>query len=318
MEIEDILSQAKNVISNFTSNYPDWIVIIRWATATGKSKLSILLSDFFSIEIISADSRQIFKYMDIWTDKVSKIIRKKIPHHQIDIVNPKERYTAWEWQFDTKKIIKKIQEKSKLPIIVWWTWLYIDTIYKNFSMPTANPDHNLRAKLYQQEKELPWFLHSELSKIDPKEADKIHPKCARYLVRALEIFYQTWIKKSESFFEQRVDQPILMLWLQREKEDTNKRINIRIKQMFQDWLIQEVEKLLKKWYNSDLQSMQWIGYKQTIEYLQWKYDLHKLQENIKKVTHHLAKKQRTWFRRYILDQKTNPRENVFYEVINLS
>jgi len=318
MEIENILNKVKKEVKDFRKKNPNWIVIIRWATATGKSKLAILLSKFFDVEIVSADSRQIFRYMDIGTDKVSKDIRKKIKHHQIDIVNPDDRYTAWEWQQDTNKIIKKILNKKKLPIIVWWTWLYIDTIYKNFSMPTAEPDINLRNKLYEKEKNNPWILHKELMKIDPEEGNKIHPKCIRYLVRAIEIYYKTWEKKSESFFQQDVNWPILMLGLRRDKEETNKRINARIKQMLVQWLINEVKWLLKKWYDKNLQSMQWIGYKETIEYLEWKYDIDKLEEKIKKATHHLAKKQRTWFRRYIMDGKLNPRKNVSYKIFELN
>jgi len=318
MEVENILIEANQGIKNFRKKNPDWIVIIRWATATGKSKLSILLSDFFDVEIISADSRQIFKYMDIGTDKVSKEIRSKIVHHQIDIVNPDDRYTAWEWQSDTNKIIKKILNKKKLPIIVWWTWLYIDTIYKNFSMPTAEPDIQLRDELYEKEKNNPWILHQELMKVDQEEWNKIHPNCTRYLVRALEIYYKTGGKKSESFFEQEVKWPILMLGLSRDKEETNKRINIRIKEMLKQWLIDEVKWLLKKWYTKDLQSMQWIWYKETIEYLEWEYDIEKLEEKIKRDTHHLAKKQRTWFRRYMMDEKVNPRKNVIYKVFELN
>jgi len=113
------------------------------------------LSEFFDVEIISADSRQIFKYMDIGTDKVPLKIRKRIPHHQIDTIDPDERYTADQRQHDTKRIIKEIQKRKKLPMIVGGTGLYIDTIYKNFTMPDAEPNLALREQLYKQEESDP-------------------------------------------------------------------------------------------------------------------------------------------------------------------
>ncbi|PJA48277.1 MAG: tRNA (adenosine(37)-N6)-dimethylallyltransferase MiaA [candidate division SR1 bacterium CG_4_9_14_3_um_filter_40_9] len=317
MEIENIVSQVKEDITDFHTHHPNGIIIIRGATVTGKSKLSILLSEFFDVEIISADSRQIFKYMDIGTDKVPLKIRKRIPHHQIDTIDPDERYTAGQRQHDTKRIIKEIQKRKKLPMIVGGTGLYIDTIYKNFTMPDAEPNLALREQLYKQEESDPGSLHRELMKVDPEEAIKIHPKSTRYLVRALEIYKTTGEKKSDTFLQQEVDQPILMIGLRRNKEETNRRINIRIKEMLKGGLIDEVKGLQEKGYIPDLQSMQGIGYKETIEYLQGKYDIKKLEENLKKATHHLAKKQRTRFRRYIAEGKASPKKNVIYKVFEL-
>lgn len=317
MEIQDIVSQVKEDITNFKKDNHNWIIIIRWATATWKSKLSVMIWDFFDIEIISADSRQIFKYMNIGTDKVSDDILKKIHHHQINIVNPDERYTAWQRKDDTEKLIQKIFKKKKIPLIVWWTWLYIDTIYKNFSMPSCPPDHKLRKKLEDKEIKKPWILYKELMEIDTQEANKLHPNSIRYIIRALEIYHKTWKTKTQSYLQSDVKRPTLMIWLRREKEDTNHRINIRIKEMIKNWLIDEVRWLLKKWYWSQLQSMQWIGYKETIEYLNWNYDLEKLEETLKRNTHYLAKKQRTWFRRYIAEAKQIPKKNVTYKLYKL-
>jgi tRNA dimethylallyltransferase len=317
MEIQDILEQVVKDIKTFQIQNQDWIVIIRWATATGKSKLSTMLADFFDIEIISADSRQIFRYMDIGTDKVTEKIRKKIKHHQIDIIDPKETYTAWQRKDDTEKLMEKIIKKWKLPIIVWWTWLYIDTIYKNFSMPACPPDYKLRKKLENQETRNSWYLHKQLLKIDSQEASKLHPNSIRFIIRALEIYKKTWKTKTESYLQSEPKRPILMIWLRREKEDTNKRIDIRIKEMIKSWLIEEVRWLLKKWYWQELQSMQWIGYKETIEYLEWKYNLDQLEENLRKNTHYLAKKQRTRFRRYIAEWNSKLRKNIDYKLYML-
>lgn len=317
MEVNDILLKVKDRCQRFFEKFNDWTVIIWWATATWKSKLSLLLSDFFSIEIISADSRQIFRWMDIWTDKVPLEWREKIPHYQIDIVNPDETYTAWQRKFDVENEVEDIISRAKRPIIVWWTWLYIDTIYKNFQMPECAPNYEYRDKLQKQEDERPWFVYEMLKEIDPHEATKLHPNATRYIIRALEIYHETWKTKTELFLHQPVKHPLLMIWLWREKEETNVRINVRIKEMLKAWLVEEVKWLLDQNYSPTLQSMQWIWYKEVIGYVTWDYWYEEMEELLKKNTHYLAKKQRTWFRRYIAEGIQTPRENVEYEVYYL-
>lgn len=317
MEIEDIVLRAKDCCNKFLENNKDWTIIIRWATATWKSKLSLLLSDFFDVEMISADSRQIFRWMDIWTDKVPLQWREKIPHHQIDIVNPDETYTAWQWKFDVENEVEDIIWRKKTPIIVWWTWLYIDTIYKNFQMPECPPNYEYRDELQKKEDSEPWYVYKLLQEIDPDEAEKLHPNATRYIIRALEIYHETWKTKTELFLHQPVKHPLLMLWLRREKEETNMRINARIKEMLKSWLVDEVQWLLNQWYSPSLQSMQWIGYKEVIWYILWEYDYDSMEEYLRKNTHYLAKKQRTWFRRYIAEWMQTPRENVEYKVFYL-
>ena len=317
MDFSSILEDAKKTIDSFKENNPDWVVIIWWATATWKSRLSVELSQFFPMEVISSDSRQIFRKMDIWTDKISSEIRAKIPHHQIDIVDPDQTYTAWEWKDDSEKIIDDILVRWKFPFIVWWTWLYIDTIYRNYSMPECSPHYDLRAELEEKEKKNPGILHQELMKVDPEEAAKLHPNSIRYIIRALEIFHVTWKTKTEGYIQQPVRHPLLMLWLWRDKETTNQLINARIKEMFKMWLVDEVDALLKEWYSPSLQSMQWIWYKEVVRYLLWEYNYEKMEEYLKRDTHHLAKKQRTWFRRYIAEWIQSPKENVTYKVRDL-
>ena len=317
MEIEDILQDAKDYCQNFLDKFSDWTIIIRWATATWKSKLSLLLSSFLPVEIISADSRQIFRGMDIWTDKVPLERREKIQHYQIDIVNPDETYTAWQRKFDVENEVEEILWHKKHPIIVWWTGLYIDTIYKNFQMPECPPNYEYRNELQRKEDSESWYLYRLLREIDPEEAGKLHPNAIRYIIRALEIYHEIWKTKTELFLHQPVKHPLLMLWLWREKDETNMRINARIKEMLKSWLIDEVKWLLDKWYSSDWQSMQWIGYKEVVWHIQWEYDYDMMEELLRKNTHYLAKKQRTWFRRYIAEGKQSPRDNVEYKVFYL-
>ena len=314
MEIEDIVLDVRDCCNKFLENNSDWTIVIWGATATWKSKLSLLLSEFFSTEIISADSRQIFRWMDIWTDKVPLEWREKIPHHQIDIVDPDETYTAWQWKFDVENEVEEILSNWNHPIIVWWTWLYIDTIYKNFQMPECPPNYEYRNELQWKEDKEPWYVYKLLKEIDPEEAGKLHPNATRYIIRALEIHHEIWKTKTELFLHQPVKHPLLMIWLWREKEETNMRINARIKEMLKGWLVDEVKWLLDKWYSPSLQSMQWIGYKEVIWYIQWEYDYDSMEELLRKNTHYLAKKQRTRFRRYIAEWKQTPRNNVQYNV----
>ncbi len=360
MEVQDIVQEARQEIESFRKKHPDGVVIIRWATATGKSKLSVLLSEYFDIEVISADSRQIFRYMNIWTDKISSDIIQRIPHHQIDIVDPDQTYTSWQRKNDVYKLIPEIQARKRLPMIVGGTGLYIDTVYKNFSMPDVQPDMQLRDELFAKEEKEPGILHRELMKVDPEEASKLHPKSTRYIVRALEIYYKSGKTKTDSFISQPPQWPLLMLGLRRDKEDTNLRINARIKEMIAGGLVEEVQGLLKQWYSQppkkqvkwsffgwlsytddlrsckhkwnemiadfesesvytkDLQSMQGIGYKEVVKYIDAEYSSKEMEDLMKITTHQLAKKQRSRFRRYIAEGIQSPRPNVTYKVWKLS
>lgn len=190
-----------------------------------------MLSQYFATEIISADSRQIFRYMNIGTDKVPQDILQKISHHQIDIVDPDETYTSGQRKNDVYKIVPDILARKKIPIIVGGTGLYIDTVYKNFSMPDVPPNPILREELFAKEAINPGILYQELLQKDPTEAAKLHPKSTRYIVRALEILYTSGKTKTETFISQPPQRPLLMLGLRREKEDTNKRINARVREM---------------------------------------------------------------------------------------
>jgi len=306
----------KQEIISWLEKNPNGIVFFVGPTASWKTQLSLdLIESGINAEVINADSRQIYKYMDIWTDKISKQIREKIPHHLMDIVKPNEFFTAGEWKKLALEKISEIQKKWKIPFVVWWTGLYTDTIYKNYSLPDAKPDFEFRKKLYKLEEEKPWILWEKLNEIDPEEARKNHPHSLRYIVRALEIYEKTWKPKSEVCYEQKVPFPIFMIIKWADKEIANPKINKRVKEMFENGLVDEVKNLLKMWYTEKDQWMQAIWYKEIIPYLKGEYSKEKAIELVKKNTHHYAKKQRTFFRRYIQDAKANPKENVKYKII---
>lgn len=313
----NVLENILPKVLAFQEKNPEWVVIIWWATATGKSKLSVELARSLSAEIISSDSRQIYTHMNIWTDKVSREIRDEIPHHQIDIIDPKITYTAWERKQDVEKIIPTIHARWKIPIVVWWTGLYIDTLYKNFTMPDVAPDEVRRAQMMKLEEESPGYLHRRLQIIDSVETMKHHPNSTRYLLRALEICVKTGKTKTELAQQLPVQRPLLMIWLRREKVETNRRINARIKKMVAWGLIEEVQLLLDSWYTMEHTAMNGIWYKEVVRYIQWEYGQDKLIELLKRHTHRYAKRQRSWFRRYIAEGIQTPKKNVQYEVIRL-
>lgn len=314
MENLELINIAKNDINNFLDKNNNWIVIIWWATATWKTWLSVNLSKHFDLSVISADSRQIYRYMDIWTDKISKQIRSQIPHYQIDIVDPDQIYTAWNWKLDTQNYINSILKNWKIPFVVGGTWLYIDTIFRNFTMSHVSPDYDYRNNLELQEAEKPWYLHNKLKQVDPEQSLIIHPNSTRHIIRALEIYDKTWKTKSELAQEQPVQWPMLMIGLWREKDDTNTKINKRIKEMFEQWLVQEVDSLMKMWYSVHLPAMLGIWYKEVVWYLNWEYDLEKTAEILRRNTHQYAKRQRTWFRRYITWSKAKPKKDVEHKL----
>ena len=312
----------------FKKLYPTGVVVIYWPTATGKSSLSLRLATHFqihkdktigNIEVISADSRQVYRFMDIGTDKVSWDLRTKVPHHLIDIIEPDADYTAHQWQQDTKKICSDILSRWNLPIIVWGTWLYIDTIYKNFNLPAdVKPNRARRHELEQLNNQSPGYARNILHRIDPDTAIELHPSNIRYIIRAIEIYETTGIPKSIIAQEHPVEHPLLMISLSRSIEQTNTLIKTRVIEMINQWLIEEVKSLLSKWYSSELQSMNGIGYRQTVAWLRENSnDKNLLIDSISLATTQFSKRQRTRFRRYKKDAQEHPKYQVRYLDIDL-
>jgi tRNA dimethylallyltransferase len=316
---KDLLDTSLPVLEHFLEQFPGGIIILWWATATGKTGLSLKVAEQFSknIEIISADSRQVYRGMDIGTDKVSREDQARVPHRWIDMVDPDGEFTAGQWKTYAEQKIAEIQSRGNIPIVVGGTGLYIDMLYRNFSIPELAPQRERRNEMMNKENETPGFLYAELQRIDPEEAHKHHANSTRYLLRALEICHFTWKTKTELSWEQPVRRPILMLWLRREKEETNALIDQRIDELFERGLVDEVCGLLDAWYTADLQSMNTIGYKEIVGYLQGEYDLASAKELLKQNTHRLAKRQRTWFRKYLLDAKHQPKDGVVYKTLFL-
>lgn len=279
------------------------IIVIYWPTASWKTSLSIDIAKLLDTEIISTDSRQIFKSMDIWTWKITQDEKQGIKHYMIDIINPDIDYSVWEYKQETEKIIKQIQLNWKIPILCGWTGLYIDSLIYDFNIPKVPADEDLRNKLEQERLENGnEYIYNKLKEVDPVYAKELHPNNYRYVIRAIEVKILTWKSKMDFREERKLKYDTLFLTpydLQREGlySKINKRVNI----MFEEWLVNEVKWLLEKWYKKTDFWMRTIGYKEVLDYLDWEITLDECIELVQKHNRNYAKRQLTWFRRYERD-----------------
>jgi len=275
------------------------IIVIYWPTACGKTDLSIKIAKFLNSEIISTDSRQIFKWLDIWTGKVTEEEKEGIIHHMIDIIEPNQEYSVWEFKKEAEKIIKNIFRKWKIPILCWWTWLYIDSLIYDFKIPKVPADLILREKL-EEERIKFWneFIWKKLQEIDPDYASELHPNNYRYVIRALEVKILTWKSKKEFREEKNLKYDTFFItpydW---NREKLYEKIDLRIKSMFENWLLEEVRNLLTKYKKTDFW-MQTIWYKEIIDFFEWKLNFDDCVALVQKHNRNYAKRQLTWFRKY--------------------
>ena len=288
-------------INNFLNKKSDKqkIIVVYWPTASWKTALSIKIAKLLDTEIISTDSRQIFKNMDIGTAKITKDEMDWVKHHMIDIIEPNIEYSVWEFKQEAEKIINKLFSENKIPVLAWWTGLYIDSLIYDFNIPKVPADWKLREKLELEAKNFGnEFLYKKLQKLDPDYAKTLHPNNVQYVIRALEIKLLTWKSKSE-FIQQKIPKyDILFLTpYDNNREALYDRINKRVDLMFEQWLQQEVINLLKKYDKNDFW-LKTIWYSEVIEYLDWMIDLNQAKEKIKQNSRNYAKRQLTWFRKY--------------------
>ena len=275
------------------------IIILAGPTAVGKSQISLALARDLNLEIINADSMQVYKYLDIGTAKPSPSEQKIVKHHLIDIVEPDEQYDAGRFREDADKVIFELFEKRQTPLISGGTGLYIKALL--FGLLSSPPKcleirNELKA---ESEKYGIEHLYSELAKIDPETAKKIKPKDTQRIIRALEVFKITvkpisYFQKQHGFKKPRYR--YLYLCLKREKEELNKRIEERIHRMVERGFESEVRNLLQRGYSKNLNSLNSLGYKEMIAYINGKYNLYEAIQLIKQNTKRYAKRQMTWFK----------------------
>ncbi|MFC1559690.1 tRNA (adenosine(37)-N6)-dimethylallyltransferase MiaA [Candidatus Margulisiibacteriota bacterium] len=276
------------------------IIIIFGPTAVGKTDVSIKLAKKLNGEIISADSMQVYKGMDIGTAKPAKDEMKGIPHHLIDIRDPNEAWSVSDFISGCKKLTQEIIERGKLPIIVGGTGFYLNALIEGFSFPELKANKEIRERLSDEAKDQgSLHLHEKLKKIDPKTAERLHHNDTKRMIRALEIYELTGKPMSE--LESKGDTlpyEVTLIGLNMDRKELYKKIEDRVDKMLEAGLIEEVKGLLDKGYDKHLTSMEALGYKETIDHIRGKYDQKAYVELLKKNTRNFAKRQLTWFRRF--------------------
>lgn len=277
------------------------LVILTGPTAVGKTDLSIQLAKKINGEIISADSIQVYKGMDIGSAKITKEETDGIPHHLIDILEPKEEFNVHIFKKLATKAINDIYSRGKIPIIVGGTGFYIQAVLYDINFDDTETDYEYREYLEQLAKDKGnAFLHDMLKKVDHESATAIHCNNLKRVIRALEHYKQTGKKISEHNEKERENKSpynFAYFVLNDKRDKLYNRINKRVDIMFDNGLLKEMETLIAKGYTRDLVSMQGIGYKELFNYFDGKTSLDETKELIKKNTRHFAKRQLTWFRR---------------------
>ncbi len=276
------------------------VIVICGPTASGKTALSIEVAKKINGEIISCDSMQIYKDMNIGTAKPTKEEMGEIKHYLIDYVLPTERYSVAEYKKDAKKAIKEVIEKGKTPIIVGGTGLYVDSLIYEIEYPEIKFDEEYRKKLEKEvEEEGLEKLYEKAKKIDPIAIQKISKTDKKRIQRVLEIYHATGKTKTEQEIISRQKEPEYaykvygLLW---DRQKLYDRINLRVDIMIEQGLIEEVKTILKK-YSKFPTAMQGLGYKEVVQYLNKEITKEEMIEKIKQETRRYAKRQMTWFRK---------------------
>lgn len=273
------------------------IVAMVGPTASGKTALSILIAKRFDGEIVSADSRQVYRGMDVGTAKPTQEEMGSIPHYLIDIKDPDEDYTVAEYKNDAIAAISKILKNGRLPILAGGTGLYVKTVLENLNIPKTKADPELRKKIEKDIEENGLdAVFKQLVELDSEAAYIVDPKNPRRVVRALEVAILTGVpftaqrKKNEPFFKP------LKIGINPPPEVLRERINIRIDQMMNDGLLEEVKMLVTKYGDGQI-AFDAIGYREIIDHLNGKLSLEESVAAMKINTWHYAKRQMTWFRK---------------------
>lgn len=274
------------------------VIFLVGPTSVGKSKISVHMARLLSTDIIGADSRQIYKGMDIGTAKPTREDMKSVRHHMIDIISPDDPFSVGIYNKMASSIISKMHGTGMIPFIVGGTGLYIKAlIYGLWEGPAA--DWDLRRRFREEESSNgEEYLYNKLATVDPDSARYIHPRDTMKVIRALEVFYITgrplsYFHKSHAFSDDRYE-PVL-IGLKRDRSDLYRRIERRVERMMEEGLIDEVKRLLDMGYSGDLNSMKGLGYKQMLGCLRGRYSIDEAIRLIKRDTKRYAKRQFTWF-----------------------
>ncbi|GGG87928.1 tRNA dimethylallyltransferase [Paenibacillus radicis (ex Gao et al. 2016)] len=285
------------VITSQSGKQP--LLVLIGPTAVGKTQLSLMLAKQYGAEIISGDSMQVYRGMDIGTAKLPLEEREGIPHHLIDIIGPETPYSVADFQAGCVNHIQDIAERGKLPFIVGGTGLYVESVCYGFQFSESGSDEAFRA---EQELYAEQFgaeaLHRKLAEVDPKSAKRLHPNDRRRIIRALEIHHLTGGTLSDQLEGQKKESPyeLCILGLTMDRALLYERIEQRIDLMLEQGLIEEVRRLLEHGTPPGAVAMQGLGYKEIAMYLRGECSLEAAVTLLKRDTRHFAKRQLSWFR----------------------
>lgn len=277
------------------------LIILTGPTAVGKTKASIGLAKAIGGEIISADSMQVYRHMDIGSAKITKEEMADVPHYLIDVLEPEEEFHVVRFQQMAKAAMTDIYSRGKIPIIVGGTGFYIQALLYDIDFTENEGDSVYREKLEALAKEKgAAYLHGQLAMVDPKSAEEIHANNIKRVIRALEFYHQTGQKISEhNERERQKESPYQFCYfvLNDRRECLYERIDQRVDQMIRNGLVQEVQTLKERGCTKQMVSMQGLGYKEIFSYLEGDCSLEEVVYIIKRDTRHFAKRQLTWFKR---------------------
>ncbi|MCL0035927.1 tRNA (adenosine(37)-N6)-dimethylallyltransferase MiaA [Dehalococcoidia bacterium] len=266
-------------------------------TAAGKSELALWLGREFDAEIVSADSRQVYRYLDIGTAKPTPEERGLVPHHLIDIVDPDEGFTLATYKDLAYATIDAIQRRGKLPLLVGGSGLYVRAVLEGWSIPQVPPDPQIRQELEARaEAGAGQTIFQELRRLDPEAAGEIDPRNLRRVIRALEVCHSTGRRFSELRKRTPPDFDTLIIGLTVERAGLYRRIDSRVDRMIEQGFVEEVSGLIGRGYSPDLPSMSSVGYQEIGRFLSGETDLATAVQRVKYETHRLARHQYAWFR----------------------
>lgn len=299
------------------------LVILTGPTAVGKTKLSVELAKRINGEIISADSMQVYRRMNIGTAKVTEDEKDNVPHHLIDILEPWEDFNVVAFQSYAKNAVKDILDRGKIPIVVGGTGFYIQALLYGIDFTENENDVSLRKQLEEEsDKDGGIALHQYLMQVDPAAAKAIHPNNRKRVIRAVEFYKLTGQRISEHNEAQRMNETIYnsaYFVLNMDREKLYRRIDYRVDLMVKEGLVEEVQDLLAEGCTHNMISMQGLGYKEIIRYLNHEISLEEAVYILKRDTRHFAKRQLTWFRRerdVIWLNKDEAESNVLNDIIS--
>jgi tRNA dimethylallyltransferase len=300
------------------------LIVIAGPTAVGKTDCAIWLAERLHGEIVSADSMQVFKYMDIGTAKPSLEQQQRVKHHLIDIVDPDQDFSVADYQDLFDRTVNSLLRDNKIAVVTGGTGLYIRACLRSYAFIDPGADPEIRRQLRDEAENAgdTDYLYRQLMQVDPETAIKVHPHDSHRLIRALEVYRRTGTPFSKLQAEQQRSTSkyaTIFLFLDRDRDELYQRIEARVDVMFQMGFINEVKGLFEKGYSPELKAMQSLGYQQISQFLKNRISLAEAEALIKQKTRNYAKRQLTWFRKEPVDlwyHISGSNEEFFGEILN--